>query len=121
MIGRFKEAGIRTSVFIETDEAMIAAAPDTGTDRIELYTEQYALDFEKDSEMAVAPFRNAATQANELGLGINAGHDLNLKNLRFFSQNVPGLMEVSIGHALISDSIYLGFENAINMYKHQLR
>ena len=121
VIGRFKEAGIRTSVFIETDEKMIAATPDTGADRIELYTEQFAVDFDEDPDSAVAPFRVSATQANELGLGVNAGHDLNLKNLRFFSQNVPGLLEVSIGHALVADSIYLGFENTINMYKHQLR
>ena len=121
VIGRFKEAGIRTSIFIETDEAMIAGVPATGADRIELYTESYAVDFETDPESAVAPFRRSAEQAVELGLGINAGHDLNLKNLRFFNQNVPGLLEVSIGHALVSDSLYLGFENAVNMYKHQLR
>ena len=121
VIGRFKEAGIRTSVFIETDEKMIAATPGTGAERIELYTESYAVDFEADPEAAVAPFRASAVQATELGLGVNAGHDLNLKNLRFFRQNVPGLLEVSIGHALISDSIYFGFENSINMYKHQLR
>lgn len=121
VIAQFKEAGIRTSVFIETDEAMIAGVPATGADRIELYTESYAVDFETDPEAAVSPFRAAAIQANELGVGINAGHDLNLNNLRFFSQNVPGLLEVSIGHALISDAIYLGFENTINMYKHQLR
>lgn len=121
VIGRFKEAGIRTSIFIETDEKMIAATPATGADRIELYTESYAIGFGADPNAAVAPFRESAIQAIELGLGINAGHDLNLKNLRFFRQNVPGLLEVSIGHALISDSIYLGFENTINMYKHQLR
>jgi pyridoxine 5-phosphate synthase len=121
VIAQFKEAGIRTSVFIDADEGMIAGASEIGADRIELYTERFAVDFESDPEAAVAPFRKAAMLANDLGLGINAGHDLNLKNLRFFSQNVPGLLEVSIGHALISDSIYLGFENAINMYKHQLR
>ncbi|MFT4524362.1 MAG: pyridoxine 5-phosphate synthase [Bacteroidia bacterium] len=121
VIAQFKEAGIRTSVFIETNERLIAAVREVGADRIELYTESYAVDFEKDQERAVKPFREAAIQANELGLGINAGHDLNLKNLRFFYQNVTGLLEVSIGHALISDSIYYGFENCINMYKNQLR
>lgn len=121
VIAQFKEAGIRTSVFIETDERMIAGVPEVGADRIELYTESYAVDFERNPEAAVAAFREAAIQANKLGIGINAGHDLNLKNLRFFYQNIPGLLEVSIGHALISDSIYFGFENTINMYKHQLR
>lgn len=121
VIAQFKEAGIRTSVFIEPDEGMIAGVLEVGTDRIELYTESYAVEYETDSESAVTPFREAAIQANELGIGINAGHDLNLKNLRFFCQNIPGLLEVSIGHALISDAIYFGFENTVNMYKHQLR
>lgn len=121
VIGQLKGAGIRTSVFIETDEQMIEGVPAIGADRIELYTESYALGYELDAETAVSPFRSAAIVAGKLGIGINAGHDLNLKNLRFFYQNVPGLEEVSIGHALISDSIYMGFENVINMYKHQLR
>ncbi len=121
VIGRLKNAGIRTSVFIDPDETMIGGVPAIGADRIELYTESYAVAFEHNAAQAIEPFRKAAILAAELGLGINAGHDLNLKNLRYFSQNVPCLDEVSIGHALISDAIYLGLENTINMYKHQLR
>ncbi len=120
IIARFQKAGIRTSIFIETDEKMIRAAKDVGADRIELYTESYAVGFLKDRESAIAPFRKAAIVANEVGLGINAGHDLNLENLSYFNQNIPGLLEVSIGHALISDALYLGMSNAVKMYKNAL-
>lgn len=117
VVGKFKSAGIRTSIFIETDLEMIKAAPATGTDRIELYTESYAVGYEEgEKESAIAPFAAAATLAHELGLGVNAGHDLNLDNLAFFHQNVPFLDEVSIGHALISDALYYGLDNTIKMY-----
>ena len=114
----FKQAGIRTSIFVDPDIRMIEGAANTGTDRIELYTEQYARLFaEGKKEEAVQPYVEAASMANMLGLGINAGHDLDLFNLRYFAQNVPGLLEVSIGHALISDALYLGLENTVQMYK----
>ena len=100
---------------------MVSAAHDTGTDRIELYTEAFASHFTRDKEKAVKPYTDAAAKANELGLGINAGHDLSLQNLRYFSQHIPGLAEVSIGHALISDALYLGLENAVTLYKRELR
>jgi len=121
VIDRLKNAGIRTSIFIETDEELIRGAKEAGADRIELYTESYAIDFPKDKEKAIAPFVKAAQIANEVGLGINAGHDLNLENLTYFNQNVPNLLEVSIGHALISDALYLGMSNAVKMYKNCLR
>lgn len=121
VIGELKAAGIRTSIFIETDAEMIRAAKETGTDRIELYTESYATGFLNDRKAAVKPFIGAAEVANEVGLGINAGHDLNLENLSYFAQNIPGLLEVSIGHALISDALYLGMSNAVKMYKNCLR
>lgn len=121
VIKEFKNNGIRTSIFIETDAEMIRNAVKTGTDRIELYTESYAVDFENDKVAAVKPFVEAAKVANEVGLGINAGHDLNLKNLKYFAQEVPGLLEVSIGHALISDALYFGLENTIQMYLRELR
>ena len=121
VIGRFKAAEIRTSIFIEANVDMIKAAPETGTDRIELYTESYASGYDGNPEAAITPFVRAAEEANKSGLGINAGHDLNLENLRYFHQNIPGLMEVSIGHALISDALYLGLENVVNMYKRELR
>jgi len=117
----FKQNGIRTSIFIETDEKMIRNAAKTGTDRIELYTESYAQNFPINKEKAVAPFVEAAKVANEVGLGINAGHDLDLNNLRYFAEKVPRLLEVSIGHALISDALYLGLENAIQLYLRELR
>ncbi len=115
-----KNAGIRTSIFIECNEALIKAAKETGTDRIELYTESYADDFMLDKERAISPFVKAATLAHELGLGVNAGHDLSLQNLKYFAHNVPFLLEVSIGHALISDALYLGLENSVRMYKREL-
>jgi len=120
VIGQLKEAGIRTSIFIETDEEMIGAAKSTGTDRIELYTESYAKGFHRYRESAIAPYVRAAEVADQVGLGINAGHDLNLDNLRYFAQNIPGLLEVSIGHALIADALYLGMGNAIKMYRNCL-
>jgi len=116
-----KRAGIRTSIFIETDKTMIQHAKDTGVDRIELYTEPYAVAFEHDKEKAVKPFVEAAEEALQLDLGINAGHDLNLKNLQWFAMQVPGLLEVSIGHALIADALYFGLENTIQMYLRKLQ
>jgi pyridoxine 5-phosphate synthase len=121
IIGQLKEAGIRSSIFIETDAEMIRAAKETGTDRIELYTESYAVGFVSDKEAAIAPFVQAAKVANEVGLGINAGHDLSLENLKYFAGNIPNLLEVSIGHALISDAIYYGMGNTVKMYKNCLR
>ncbi len=112
--------GIRTSIFIAPDENMIFHAKETGTDRIELYTEAYAANFHLDREAAIAPYQKAAEVASQLNLGLNAGHDLNLENLRFFKQNIIGLEEVSIGHALISDALYYGLENVIGLYKRQL-
>ncbi|HNW57323.1 MAG TPA: pyridoxine 5'-phosphate synthase [Bacteroidales bacterium] len=120
IVSAFKKAGIRTSLFIDTDPVHIENAKLTGTDRIELYTEPYATEFNKNAVDAVKPFVKAAIIAREAGLGINAGHDLNLDNLKFFHQNIPWIDEVSIGHALISDALYLGLENTIQMYKRQL-
>ena len=121
VIGTFKDAGIRTSIFIETDNKQIAAAKAAGTDRIELYTESYAVDYAKDSAAAVAPYVNSAVFAKSIGLGVNAGHDLSLENLSFFAQKLYGTLdEVSIGHALIADSLYLGLHNAIQQYRNCL-
>ena len=120
IIYQLKEAGIRTSIFIETNPEMILNAALCGTDRIELYTESYANTFPIDKEKAVTAFRESAKIAFNNGLGINAGHDLSLENLSWFAQQVPYLQEVSIGHALISDSLYLGLENSIQMYKRAL-
>jgi pyridoxine 5-phosphate synthase len=116
----FKNAGIRTSVFVDPVIEMVNGAAATGTDRIELYTEAYAAGYHADKHKAVAPYIAAAKAANEHKLGINAGHDLDLNNLAFFAKNIPGLLEVSIGHALISDALYLGYENTIQLYKRQL-
>lgn len=121
ILSRFKERNIRTSIFLEPDESQVEAALATGADRIELYTESFASHFETHAEKAIEPYRKAATLAVQLGLGINAGHDLNLKNLRYFSQHIPGLLEVSIGHALISDALYFGLENTVQLYKRELR
>ena len=121
VITEFKNAGIRTSIFIDTDLKLIEAAAKTGTDRIELYTEQFAVDFEKGNKDGVKQYTEAAILAHELGLGINAGHDLNLENIKFFKQNIPNLAEVSIGHALISESIYLGIQNVVSMYIDRLK
>lgn len=121
MIAVFKKAGIRTSVFCDPDIKMIEGAAATGTDRIELYTEGYAARYAAGKkEEAIAPYIKAAEKARELGLGINAGHDLDLQNLKYFKQHIPWTMEVSIGHALICDAIYLGLENTIQLYKRQL-
>lgn len=121
IIGVFKKAGIRVSLFVDPVIAMVEGAAATGTDRIELYTEAYAHQYHADKEKAIAPYRAAAIRAGELGLGLNAGHDLDLHNLRYFAQNIPGLQEVSIGHALIADALYLGYENTIQLYKRQLQ
>ncbi len=120
MIAIFKKAGIRTSIFVDADITLIEGAYETGTDRIELYTQSYATQFLHDKETAVQPFIAAAKRAHELGLGINAGHDLDLKNLKYFAQCIPELDEVSIGHALVCDALYIGYENAVQMYKRQL-
>ena len=122
MISVFRSKGIRVSIFIDPDMAMIEGAAETGADRIELYTESYASAFAKgNGAEIIQQYRAAANRANELGLGINAGHDLDMKNLKFFKQHIPFLDEVSIGHALICDALYLGFENVIQLYKRQLQ
>lgn len=121
IIGIFKKAGIRVSIFVDPDIRMVEGAAETNTDRIELYTESYAKQFAEGSrESGVKPYVQAAKKAKELGLGLNAGHDLDLSNLRFLKENIPWLDEVSIGHALVCDAIYLGFENTIQLYKRQL-
>jgi pyridoxine 5-phosphate synthase len=120
VVATFKNAGIRTSLFVDTRPVNIENAAVTGTDRIELYTEPYASGFSINAAAAVEPFIRAAEFARELGLGINAGHDLNLDNLNYFHKNIPWILEVSIGHALIADALYLGLENTIQMYKRQL-
>src|SRR5690348_16230660 len=121
MIVIIQNAGIRVSIFVDPIIDMVEGAKRTGTDRIELYTEGYAREFQKgNKEKAIAPYVAAAKKAVELGLGINAGHDLDLHNLKYFAQNIPGLLEVSIGHALISDSLYFGLENAVQLYKRQI-
>jgi pyridoxine 5-phosphate synthase len=121
VISRFHSANIRTSIFIETNPELIKNAADTGTERVELYTEPYAANFDKNKEQAIAAFVYAAEVANKVGLGLNAGHDLNLDNLKYFNQNISGLLEVSIGHALISDALYFGLENTIQLYLRELK
>jgi len=122
VIKTFKENGIRTSIFVDPDVQMVRGAAETGTDRIELYTESYAHDFALgNKEVGIKPFVDAAQIAHELGLGINAGHDLSLDNIKFFKEHIPHLLEVSIGHALICESIYLGIENVVNMYLDRLK
>jgi pyridoxine 5-phosphate synthase len=120
MVTLFQNSGIRVSIFVDPVPDMITGAAETGTDRIELYTEAYAHQYSTNKQQAIAPYLTAANKAAELGLGINAGHDLDLHNLQYFSANIPGLLEVSIGHALISDALYLGLENTIQMYLRQL-
>jgi pyridoxine 5-phosphate synthase len=120
-IGRFKEAGIRTSIFVDPDAEMIEHAVATGTDRVELYTEGYASGFKTDPEKTIRPFVEAAEKAREVGLELNAGHDLNLENLHFFAENIPWVKEVSIGHALIADALYYGLQNTIQLYLRALR
>ncbi len=121
VISEFKLHGIRVSVFIDTDLKNIRNASKTGTDRVELYTESYAKHYLYDKQKAIADFIEAAKRANEEGLGLNAGHDLNLENLNYFARKIPDLLEVSIGHALICDALYLGLENTIQMYLQQLK
>ncbi|WP_347175465.1 pyridoxine 5'-phosphate synthase [Polaribacter uvawellassae] len=121
VISEFKNAGIRTSIFIDTDLKLIEAAAKTGADRIELYTEEFATQFDLGNKNAIKPYTEAAILAHNLGLGINAGHDLSLENIQFFKENIPNLAEVSIGHALISESLYLGLENVVNMYLQRLK
>jgi len=121
MIALFKNAGIRTSIFVDPVVEMVEAAAATGTDRIELYTEEYAREFAAGNNTAVAMYAAAAHKATECGLGINAGHDLDLHNLQYFADNVAGLLEVSIGHALICDALYYGLENTVQLYKRQLQ
>ena len=120
VIIEFQSHGIRTSIFVDPVKEMVEGAKQTGTDRIELYTEAYAKNFIKNPKKAVAPYTKAAEVANDLGIGINAGHDLNLENTAFFAQHIPELLEVSIGHALVCESLYLGFENVIPMYLQRL-
>jgi len=121
VIAEFKRNNIRTSIFVDPIEAMIDGAKETGTDRIELYTESFAHEFGLGNKKGIEPYVKAAIKANELSLGINAGHDLSLDNIKFFKENIPGLLEVSIGHALISEAIYLGLENVVNMYLQRLK
>ena len=121
IIAVFKDKGIRVSIFVDPNPEMVEAAKTTGTDRIELYTEAYAAHYHHDKEKAIAPYIIAAKTANKLGIGINAGHDLDLHNLQYFAQKIPGLLEVSIGHALICDALYLGLENTIQRYLYQLK
>ncbi|WP_456421688.1 pyridoxine 5'-phosphate synthase [Lutibacter sp.] len=120
IITEFKRKGIRTSIFIDTNLKLIEAAATTGADRIELYTEEFATQYGLGNKEAIKLYTKSAVLATELGLGLNAGHDLSLDNIQFFAENIPNLSEVSIGHALITESLYLGLENVINMYKYKL-
>lgn len=121
VISELQQSGIRTSIFIGTHVEMVHQAAQTGTNRVELYTEPYASEYTQDREAAIAPFIRAAQAATDAGLGINAGHDLSLENLQYFAQNIPNLLEVSIGHALVSDALYYGLENTIQLYLRQLK
>ncbi|MGI9530658.1 pyridoxine 5'-phosphate synthase [Lutimonas sp.] len=121
VVAEFKRNGIRTSIFMDPDIRLIEAAAETGTDRIELYTESYAVAYEADDTSGVQTYVEAAKKAMELGLGINAGHDLSLSNLKYFVQEVPGVLEVSIGHALISEALYFGLQNVVSMYLQKLK
>lgn len=121
VIAEFKRNGIRTSIFIDPKLEMIEAAKKTGTDRIELYTEEFAHQFSLGNKTGIEPYVKAAVFANELELGINAGHDLSLDNIKFFKDNIPNLLEVSIGHALICEALYLGLDNVVNMYLNKLK
>lgn len=120
VIYEFKNAGIRTSIFLDPNPEMVKFAAETGTDRIELYTEAYAKNYSRDKENAIKPYIETAVEAEKLGLGINAGHDLSLDNLKYFAENIPNLLEVSIGHALISEALYLGLENTVQAYLKRL-
>ena len=117
----FKDAGIRTSIFVDPKSSMVKGAKEVGADRIELYTEAYASEYEVNKEKAIQPFIKAALTANEIGIGINAGHDLSLDNIHYFKKHIPNLLEVSIGHALICESLYFGLDNVINMYLNKLK
>jgi pyridoxine 5-phosphate synthase len=121
VIAQFKQAGIRTSLFMDPNPLQIEAAVAAGTDRIELYTEAYAQQYAQDPDRAIAPYITAAETAHAVGLGLNAGHDLSLDNVQFFAQHIPDLLEVSIGHALVCESLYLGLENVIPMYLQRLQ
>ena len=121
VIAEFKRNGIRTSIFVDPIPKMIEGAQKTGTDRIELYTEEFSHQYGLGNQKAIDPYVKAALLCNELGLGINAGHDLSLDNIKFFKENIPGLLEVSIGHALISEALYLGLDNVVNMYLQKLK
>jgi pyridoxine 5-phosphate synthase len=121
IIAVFKNAGIRTSIFVDPDNEMVKGEKETGTDRIELYTEAYATNYKKNKEEAIKPYIAAATVAKELNIGINAGHDLDLHNLNYLIENIPWIDEVSIGHALICDAIYFGLQNTTQLYKRQLK
>lgn len=121
VIQEFQQNGIRTSIFVDPILKQIEGAKATGTDRIELYTEAFAHQYGLGNEKAILPYTKSADLANELGLGVNAGHDLSLDNIKFFKDHIPGLLEVSIGHALISESLYMGIENVIQMYLYRLR
>lgn len=121
IVAQFKENGIRVSIFVDADPRMVEAAVATGTDRVELYTEAYATAYAADPARAAAPFVEAARTACDCGLGVNAGHDLSLENLEYFAAHVPGLLEVSIGHALISEALYLGLENTVRLYLQKLQ
>jgi pyridoxine 5-phosphate synthase len=121
IVKRFHDEGRRTSIFVDADPEMVKHAADTGTNRIELYTEPYASNYNKNKDRAIEPFIAAARAAEGVGLGLNAGHDLNLDNLNYFARNIPNLLEVSIGHALIADALYFGLENTIQMYLRQIK
>ena len=121
VIAEFKRNNIRTSIFLDPDLKQVEGAKAAGTDRIELYTEAYAHQYSIGNKKAIKPYTDCAILSNELGLGVNAGHDLSLDNIKFFKENIPGLLEVSIGHALISESLYLGIENVVQMYLHKLK
>ncbi|HEX8577090.1 MAG TPA: pyridoxine 5'-phosphate synthase [Flavobacterium sp.] len=121
IVSEFKRNGIRTSIFVDPIPEMIKGAKTIGTDRIELYTEAFAHQYSLGNKKGIEPYTTSAILANELGLGINAGHDLSLDNIRFFKENIPNLLEVSIGHALISEAIYLGLDNVVNMYLNKLK
>ncbi len=121
VVSEFQRNNIRTSIFMDTNLSLIEAAAKTGTDRIELYTEAYAVAYAKGNKMGINPYVEAAKYANSLGLGLNAGHDLSLENLKFFVKEIPSILEVSIGHALISEALYFGLENVVNMYLQKLK
>lgn len=120
VIAEFKNAGIRTSIFLDPNPEMVKFAAETGTDRIELYTEAYAKNYAADKEKAISPYIKTAEEASKYNLGINAGHDLSLENLKYFAENIPNLLEVSIGHALIGEALYMGMENTVQAYLKRL-